>query len=447
MCDSGIHHGKEYLMCTKISNGTSGNVFKAIETHRRNFVAIKVQRNNNFGQIELKILQSIRHPHIVEYIDHWIDRGMLYIVMEYADTTDLFNFVIVNTQLLEVDVRYLFVQLLRAIEYAHQNNICHRDIKPENILITDHGCRVMLADWGFAGYLDQELTRRCGSVHYAAPEIIRGIKYDGRKIDIWSIGIILYTMSTGKLPFYGETDAEMINGILMQKPDFNDIKSDALIDLISLILMKSPDRRPTIQQILDHHWIRNNVNEQSRLARHRSFLRSPPPSGSTDTDPYIDKSNLIDGLEPIQISSDSIAIQKTSDSTTPNRTPASSISTTPRSPHTESTIHQVISPFKFEVTAEHIGTLNNIHDSMDQSRRSSISIDSRSRTELDLKSRSASSADLHSQNKNEYTTHDRHQEDVDVVSIIDQSFLKSSSSTRSATKRGWFRRAITKFRH
>jgi serine/threonine-protein kinase HSL1 (negative regulator of Swe1 kinase) len=124
-------------------------------------------------------------------------------VLEYVDNGELFEHISANGRLEEEEAMKYFRQILSAVGYCHSFNICHRDLKPENILMTKEG-DVKIADFGMAALHqspDHKLKTSCGSPHYAAPEIIRGANYRGDKVDIWSLGVILYATLAGRLPF------------------------------------------------------------------------------------------------------------------------------------------------------------------------------------------------------------------------------------------------------
>lgn len=126
-----------------------------------------------------------------------------YLVLEYVDNGELFEHITANGRLVEEDAIRYFRQILSAVGYCHSFKICHRDLKPENILLTKGG-EIKIADFGMAALHqspDHKLKTSCGSPHYAAPELIRGASYRGEKVDIWSMGVILYAALAGRLPF------------------------------------------------------------------------------------------------------------------------------------------------------------------------------------------------------------------------------------------------------
>lgn len=261
-----------YYLCDRISKGSSGEVYKAINLDYHNLVAIKVQQWDHCGRNELAVLQSIQHPNIVGYIDHWIENNSLCMVMEYANTTNLYNFIQINNHLQELDAQYIFIQVSKGLSYAHAHGVCHRDIKVENILITDNGNRIVLADWGYAANINKNLTKSCGSVHYAAPEIIKGIEYKGTQIDVWSLGVVLYVMVTGKFPFNDDSVKWVMRKIVEGKLIYYPQMSKELVDLLSHILVISGDHRLKLKQILKHPWL--SYGGARSVMNHRKITRA-----------------------------------------------------------------------------------------------------------------------------------------------------------------------------
>lgn len=183
-----------------------------------------------------------------------------YLVLEFVDNGELFDYITSNGSLKEKEALKFWRQILSAVGYCHSFNICHRDLKPENILLTKDG-NIKIADFGMAALTQTEthrLNTSCGSPHYAAPEIISGSRYAGEKVDIWSMGVILYAILAGCLPF--DHPGPGIQGLLalvrkgkyQMRPEF----SHQAKDLIARILRLSPQERPTIQQIWKHPLVR-----------------------------------------------------------------------------------------------------------------------------------------------------------------------------------------------
>ncbi|RAL65962.1 hypothetical protein DID88_005623 [Monilinia fructigena] len=210
---------------------------------------------------EVAIMKLIQHPNIMKIYDIWENRTEIYLVLEYVDNGELFAQIANNGRLPEEIAMKYFRQLLSAVGYCHSYNICHRDLKPENILITSTG-DIKIADFGMAALHqgpDHKLRTSCGSPHYAAPELIGGHKYRGDKVDIWSMGVILYASLCGRLPFDVEgvgNDRERLNPLLnkIRKGDYEmapEFTKDAA-NLIWRILQVNPKDRIALDQIWKH---------------------------------------------------------------------------------------------------------------------------------------------------------------------------------------------------
>lgn len=187
-----------------------------------------------------------------------------YLVLEYVDNGELFEHITAKGRLGEEEAIRYFRQILSAVGYCHSFNICHRDLKPENILLTKDG-EIKIADFGMAALHqspDHKLKTSCGSPHYAAPELIRGSTYRGEKVDVWSLGVILYAALAGRLPFdvegTGKKDwlapllAKIRKGSYEMAPEFS---KDA-VELIWRILQVNPRDRIDLNQIWRHPLLR-----------------------------------------------------------------------------------------------------------------------------------------------------------------------------------------------
>ncbi|KAL0937719.1 serine threonine protein kinase [Colletotrichum truncatum] len=207
---------------------------------------------------EVAILKLVDHPNVMKVYDIWENRSEIYLVLEYVEQGDLFDYINTNGRFSEEGAMYIFRQMMSALQYCHSFNICHRDLKPENILLTSDN-KVKIADFGMAALhqsSDHRLVTACGSPHYAAPELLKHKHYRGDKADIWSLGIILYALLAACLPF---DDPDI--GALLQKtkrgtyeiPEF--LSSEAK-DLIRRMLVANPDTRISIKEMWQHPLIR-----------------------------------------------------------------------------------------------------------------------------------------------------------------------------------------------
>ncbi|KAI1487307.1 hypothetical protein F5X96DRAFT_687144 [Biscogniauxia mediterranea] len=211
---------------------------------------------------EVAILKLIDHPNIVKLYDIWENRSEIYIVLENMEKGDLFAYINHRGPLPEYEMMHYFRQLMSALEYVHSFNICHRDLKPENILMKDNG-QVKIADFGMAAMQqspNHALRTSCGSPHYAAPELIGRSRYRGDKVDIWSLGVILYACLSARLPFDdpdGDVHKILARAIrrMYYYPDWISVGAR---DLIDKMLTVDPKLRISIKQMWQHPLIRNH---------------------------------------------------------------------------------------------------------------------------------------------------------------------------------------------
>ncbi|EJS42124.1 gin4p [Saccharomyces arboricola H-6] len=206
---------------------------------------------------EIIIMKLLNHPNVLRLYDVWETNTDLYLVLEYAEKGELFNLLVERGPLPENEAIRFFRQIIIGVSYCHALGIVHRDLKPENLLL-DHKYNIKIADFGMAA-LETEgnlLETSCGSPHYAAPEIVSGIPYQGFASDVWSCGVILFALLTGRLPF-DEEDGNIRTLLLkVQKGEF-ELPSDGEIsreaqDLIVKILTVDPERRIKTRDILKH---------------------------------------------------------------------------------------------------------------------------------------------------------------------------------------------------
>jgi serine/threonine protein kinase len=175
--------------------------------------------------------------------------------MEYCGGGDLFEYILKNKKLSEYEACKIFSQIISGLEYIHKKGIAHRDMKPENILL-DYYKNVKIVDFGLSNlYKSGEMLKTsCGSLCYAAPEMILGARYDGCRADIWSCGVILYTMVCGYFPFDGANKTIIYSKIVSSDFNVPDALSNDLKDLLRNILNKNPESRISIEQMKKHIW-------------------------------------------------------------------------------------------------------------------------------------------------------------------------------------------------
>ncbi|XP_063056073.1 testis-specific serine/threonine-protein kinase 6 [Engraulis encrasicolus] len=262
-----VLRGMGYKMEALIGEGSYSKVKLAHSEKHNSQVAIKVVDRkkaphdfvHKFLPRELALLRTVRHDNIVrvfEFIE--VCNGRLYIVMEAAQT-DLLQRVQDTNGVPDDLAKSMFSQIVSAVSYLHNNGIVHRDLKCENILLTADN-QVRLTDFGFgrfaAGHPDMSHTY-CGSAAYAPPEVLLGVPYDPKKYDVWSLGVILYVMVTGCMPFDDSnvTALPMLQRKELVYPDDATV-SGSIRAFISQLLQFSPPARPTIKEVAEQSWLK-----------------------------------------------------------------------------------------------------------------------------------------------------------------------------------------------
>ncbi|KAK6207409.1 Calmodulin-dependent protein kinase cmk2 [Pestalotiopsis sp. IQ-011] len=222
-----------------------------------------VKGNERMVYDELDMLQRLKHPHIVRFVDWFESRDKYYIVTELATGGELFDRICEQGKFTEKDASQTIKQVLTAVDYLHRNNVVHRDLKPENLLYLskepDSG--LVLADFGIAKMLDTKdevLTTMAGSFGYAAPEVMLK-KGHGKPVDMWSMGVITYTLLCGYSPFRSENLQDLIDEcsnaqVVFHERYWKDVSEDAK-EFILHLLQPKPDDRWTSQQALNHSWL------------------------------------------------------------------------------------------------------------------------------------------------------------------------------------------------
>ena len=294
----------DYEIKETIGKGTFSTVKLGEDKKTKQKVAIKILNKQKIKakdelvriKREIKILSMMDHPNIIKTYNISENEKFYYIIMEYCNGGELFNYIVDKEKLDENEASMFFFQLINALEYIHSLGIAHRDLKPENLLLLDNKI-IKIIDFGLSNYFNGEknLETPCGSPSYASPEIIKGEAYNGFCIDIWASGIILFAMLCGYLPFDDDEEEEeenedeskedIINSvkkgnnhnnksisensdeeessssddneilferILEGKLDYPSYLSEAAIDLMKKILVVEPQKRIQIKDIKKH---------------------------------------------------------------------------------------------------------------------------------------------------------------------------------------------------
>ena len=265
----------DFKIGSKIGQGTFSKVCMGIHIPTGEKVAIKILPKNqikeNTDKIriekEINIQKKLHHQNIIHQYSVLDTEDYIYIISEYCSGGELFDYIVSKRHLPEVEACRIFQQLINGLEYLHKQKICHRDLKPENLLF-DAKKNLKIADFGLSNeYLNGKLGTPCGSPCYAAPEMVTGQKYMGDTVDIWSSGIVLYSMVCGYLPFEDEDQTVLFHKIakgLFTLPGYLSYKCK---DLIKNILVTNPSKRYGFEDIKKHPWFMsvNNISGKNNL--------------------------------------------------------------------------------------------------------------------------------------------------------------------------------------
>nr|XP_043902652.1 MAP/microtubule affinity-regulating kinase 3a isoform X23 [Solea senegalensis] len=262
-------HVGNYRLLKTIGKGNFAKVKLARHILTGREVAIKIidktQLNPNSLQKlfrEVRIMKILNHPNIVKLFEVIETERTLYLVMEYASGGEVFDYLVAHGRMKEKEARAKFRQIVSAVQYCHQKHIVHRDLKAENLLL-DADMNIKIADFGFSNEftMGNKLDTFCGSPPYAAPELFQGKKYDGPEVDVWSLGVILYTLVSGSLPFDGQNLKELRERVLRGKYRIPFYMSTDCENLLKRFLVLNPSKRGTLEQIMRDRWINTGFDE------------------------------------------------------------------------------------------------------------------------------------------------------------------------------------------
>lgn len=261
-----------YKITRTLGQGTFGKVKEGIHLFTGQKVAIKILAKNKITDTsdiervarEIHILKVVRHPNIIKMYEIIETQTRLFIIMEHCCNGELFSYITAKTKLKEEEACRLYQQLISAISYLSQLGIAHRDIKPENLLL-DRQLNLKVVDFGLSNTFapDEKLSTACGSPCYAAPELIKGLEYVGQKADIWSSGVVLFTLLCGHLPFEDSDTQKLYQKILNARYSFTCYTSKEAQTLVKNILVPDPNLRYGLKQILSSTWLRSHTPAQA----------------------------------------------------------------------------------------------------------------------------------------------------------------------------------------
>ncbi|XP_077444614.1 serine/threonine-protein kinase BRSK2-like isoform X7 [Stigmatopora argus] len=258
-----------YRLEKTLGKGQTGLVKLGVHCATYQKVAIKIVNREKLSESvlmkverEIAILKLIEHPHVLKLHDVYENKKYLYLVLEHVSGGELFDYLVKKGRLTPKEARKFFRQIISALDFCHSYSICHRDLKPENLLLDDKN-NIRIADFGMASLQVGEnlLETSCGSPHYACPEVIRGEKYDGRKADAWSCGVILFALLVGALPFDDDNLRNLLEKVklgIFHMPHFIPPECQ---NLLKGMIEVDASKRLTLEQIQKHMWYLAGKNE------------------------------------------------------------------------------------------------------------------------------------------------------------------------------------------
>ena len=270
----------DYEIKETIGKGTFSIVKLGINKITNEKVAIKIlkkkkmQKNKDKLRLEreINILKRLHHINLIKIHKISEESDNYFIVMEYCENGELFNYIVAHERLSEEETAYFFYQLINGLDYIHHKNIVHRDLKPENLLLSQ-GNILKIVDFGLSNYYypeEQLLSTPCGSPCYASPEMVCGNKYNGFKIDVWSCGIIIFAMICGYLPFEDPNNEILFKKIMKCKVDYPEYLSEEVLDILNKIIVIDPNKRINIEQIRQHPFYLRGKNEFKK--KHKDLI-------------------------------------------------------------------------------------------------------------------------------------------------------------------------------
>ncbi|CAD8082659.1 unnamed protein product [Paramecium primaurelia] len=282
---------KKYQVLKMIGKGSHAKVYKVERIQDSSIFAVKIFKSEKLTNKEkgldslmkeIDIMRKLDHKNVLQLHEVFEDDNNVYLVVDYLQGGELLK-QIENSQngYTEHLVQNLMQNLLSSLNYLHQKQIIHRDIKPENLILKQKDCLtdLVIADFGLSDIYNEQgiyLFQRCGTVGYVAPEVLRDQFYD-YKVDMFSVGVILFILLTGEMPFQDNSDTDdLLKQNAYCQIDFNKLNnksiSPAAQDFVRLLLDENVNIRPSAQQALQHDWF---INPKTNIAVSLSFTKLP----------------------------------------------------------------------------------------------------------------------------------------------------------------------------
>lgn len=282
----------KYEIGRTLGEGTFGKVKYAVNTETGKGVAIKIldkekiQKQNMGAQIkkEISIMKMVKHDHVVKLYEVLASRTKIFIVLELITGGELFDKIVAEGKFNEDTARFYFRQLVTGVKYCHNQGVCHRDLKPENLLLDESGL-LKISDFGlsalYTGASDDTsratlLHTTCGTPNYVAPEVLNDKGYDGRAADVWSMGVILYVLLAGYLPFDEPHMSALFRKIQKAEFEYPRWFSPEVKGLLNKILVPNPEDRISVEGIQADPWFIHGGFDPTTVS-------APPPSGLPKT--------------------------------------------------------------------------------------------------------------------------------------------------------------------
>jgi len=245
--------GTAVVKLVKSKNTKEKLAIKIINKHQ------EIKKLNEKICNEVDAMHNLKHPNIINTIEVLETEDTVAIVMPFCEDGDLLEYILNHGKLSENEARTIFKQIVDAIEYAHSQGYCHRDLKLENIFLRGGFTTAIIGDWGFSTKFTanfESLSDSCGSLPFAAPELLRGSTYEGPEIDAWSLGVLLYSLIMGKYPF-DSTNENILRDKIKKVQYIEPRGSKELKQLIKGLLHPDRSERITVAEIKIQAWMRN----------------------------------------------------------------------------------------------------------------------------------------------------------------------------------------------
>ena len=288
-----------YRIVKMIGKGAFGKVYLgkhlltgqkvAIKSINKQYMKDEHSRKKVFQ--EVLILKKCNHKNIIKLLEVFENQKYLFIVQEYASEGDLLSYVKERGRICEDEAKNIFLQVVDGIRYCHKQSILHRDIKLDNILLAK-GTSIKICDFGVSRFVKpgQMIREQCGTPAYIAPEILIDKGYEGCFADVWSLGVLLYAIITGGMPFLGDDIDELHQAVVSGKFSLPAFLTDGAKDLITKLLKLNPYSRILIEDVENHPWFGNTKKLEDQLTPNSKSLRSGSNSSKNLT--ILDKRKL-----------------------------------------------------------------------------------------------------------------------------------------------------------